>query len=282
MKSTPNTVKNTNNANMKGATTMTIQEYAQTIAQGIEGATVTDVEKANGVILTAVVIPTDNVSVKANFYVDDYYKDGADIEDVIDRIREFQRKKTPAFDLDFISDFEQVRPKLRARLFNKATRADVFKGACEYGFDDLIIVPYIEEVIPDGAVKVTSELVKTWGVTPAEVLQIAEENSKQEATINSFSDTLRLMGYIDPPCDDFMFIVTNTRMCYGAYALIAKLDELKARFKNGFTVLPSSVHEVIVVDAQDERSMSAMVNEVNAEVVDPDEQLSNRAYTIAA
>lgn len=261
---------------------MTIQEYAQTIAQSIEGATVNTMEKANGVILTAVTFPTDNASVKGNFYVDEYYKDGADIEDVIERVRSLQRKQTPAFDLDFINHFEQVRPKLRARLYNMATRADVFRSAEEYGFDDLIIVPYVEDVCEDGAVKVTNDLVKLWGVSPAEVLQIAEENSRNDAKISSMAEVLRSMGYPVPPMDeDPMLIVTNNKMRNGAYALIAKLDELKARFKNGFTVLPSSVHEVIIVDAKDERAMSAMVQEVNDTVVNLDEQLSNRAYTVA-
>lgn len=280
MKTTHNNVK-TNNT--KGVSTMTIQEYAQTIAQSITGATVNEVEKANGVILTAVTFPTDKENIKGNFYVDDFYKDGEDIEDVIERIRALQRKQTPDFDIEFIYKWESVRPHLRARLYNVATSADVKKSASEYGFNDLIIVPYIEDVCKDGAVKVTSELVKMWKVTPDEVLQIAEENSKERARLESMTDVLRAMGMDIPPMfEDPMIIATNEHKTFGAYAVIAKLDELMKRFKNGFTVLPSSVHEVIIVDRRDEREMSAMVSEVNDTTVEPDIQLSNHAYTFVA
>ena len=282
-----NTTTNTNNST-KGGMNMNIKEYANQIAMQITGAFVEEVEKANGVILTAVSFPTGSTNCRANFYINDLYNNGVDVEEAIDRAREvISKERDRQIDVDFVSDFEQVRPRLRARLYNKATRAEVYRSAAEFGFEDLIIIPFIEDINIGGgmgAIKVTDALVKTWGVSPAEVLRIAEDNARVFATLGSLTDVLRGMGYDLPilPDEPSMLIATNDRKCNGAYAVIAKLDELKKRFPNGFTVLPSSVHEVLIVDINDPAAMDAMVQEVNATEVDADEQLSNHAYTFAA
>ena len=52
-------------------------------------------------------------------------------------------------------------------------------------------------------------------------------------------------------------------------------------FPNGYVVLPSSVHEVIVRELDmDPDELSKLVQTVNAEQVDPEEQLSNHAYVV--
>lgn len=282
MKTTTNTVK-TNNV-MEG-NKMTINEYANEIAKCFEGSEVKQVEKTNGVILTGVLIPTEDVSVKATVYIDDYYKNSADVIDAVANIKALMEKeKGREINIDFINDFEQVRPKLRARLFNAATKSDVYRSAAPYGFQDLIITAYIEDAIPDGSIKVTSQLVKTWGLTADEVLDIAEENARKYATVESMDDVLRSMGYPvgDLPVDaPLMLIASNIKRVFGAYGIIARMDEIRAKFTEGFTVLPSSVHEVIIVDVNDPAAMTSMVQEVNSTVVDYTEQLSNHAYTFA-
>ncbi len=76
-----------------------------------------------------------------------------------------------------------------------------------------------------------------------------------------------------------MWVISNTRRTNGAYGVIALLDQLKDRFKS-FTVLPSSVHEVLVVTV-DSDEYDSMVQEVNDTQVDYTDQLSNHAYKIA-
>lgn len=277
MKNTPNTVKT---ANTKGENTMNKMEYAQEIANRING-TVREVEKANGVIKTAVEIPTATNNAKASFYIDCLYEDGVSVEDAIAKATDIiEREKNHVIDIDFIYDFEQVKPRLRARLYNKASHADVFRSASEYGFDDLIITAYVE--VPEGSIKVTSQLVKNWGVSAEDVLRIAEDNSRQDSEVMNMSQILAEMGCHIGIDKIGMWVATNYKRTFGAYALIAKLDEIRERFKNGFTVLPSSVHEVIIVEIRDEDAMSSMVQDVNNSQVKPEEQLSNHAYTFVA
>lgn len=269
---------------------LTIKEYAEVIANAVNG-TVKEVEKANGVIMTGIEVPTaDNV--KAVFYVDKMYRDRIDTSEAIKTLLE--KVKTDdngrRIDVDFITDFEQVKPRLKARLYNKLTKVDVYRSAAEYGFDDLIISAAVTVTMFDGSqasIKVNNQMLKSWNVTAEEVLQIAEDNARKAATITSMFEYMKSLGQIPPFMteDDVppMHILTNADMSYGAYSIIAKLDELKAMFPNGFYMIPSSVHEVLVVDVPaDPSEVDSMVQDVNMEYVNPEEVLSNHAYKIAA
>jgi hypothetical protein len=59
---------------------------------------------------------------------------------------------------------------------------------------------------------------------------------------------------------------------------------MKEIFPEGFVVLPSSVHEAIVVSASsgEAQQFTDMVNDVNDTQILPEEQLSNRAYVFVA
>ena len=63
-------------------------------------------------------------------------------------------------------------------------------------------------------------------------------------------------------------------------------EDLKKEFPNGYYVLPSSIHEVLIVDQSfveeplDLFALKEAVLEVNYQVVDPSEFLSNEVYEV--
>lgn len=264
-------------------TLMSKMEFATQIAE-LMGLETTQTEKANGVIFTGVNVPTARENVKATVYIDQMYDEGKTIEEAVESIKEIMRRESSkSVFIDIINDFEKVRPMLRARLYNQATKADIYRSAAPYGFDDLIIVPYIENIIDNGSVKVTNGLLKIWGVDADQVLDIAEENAKNDVEVRDMMDVIAGygadLGSIDPSMPQ-MIVVTNSKMTFGAFGIISKLDEFKEKF-GSFTVLPSSVHEVIVVNQVDD-CMTQMVKEVNDSQVELTDQLSDHAYTFAA
>ena len=218
--------------------------FAQEISAQIEGSEVQEVEKANGVKLTGIVFPTGKANVKATVYADDLMEKGLTVEEAAEKIRKIQEMEAGnSINIDFINDFEAVKPRLRARLYNQATRADVKRSAAEYGFDDLVIIPYItgiETGREPGAIKVTAGLMDAWNVSAEEIIRIAEENSKDDYKIRSMSDVLLEMGQPMPGIiDDPMSVITNNSMSFGAYAIIPALETLKKKYKDGFVILPS-------------------------------------------
>jgi len=265
---------------------MTKYEFAQEIAQATNSK-VKEMEKANGVKLTGIEIPTGSTNAAAVVYIDSMYEAGLTVDEATEKINAIkEREASHQINIDLVNDFEKVKPLLRARLYNQATTADVFRSAAEYGFNDLIIIAYIEDVIKTptgtGSIKVTSGLVESWNTTPDEVLRIAEENSRKDATIKTIMEVMQELGHVEIMEDIPLSIVSNSKQSFGAYSIIALMDELKKRYKNGFTVLPSSVHEVIITEIDESEKLDTMVNEVNEETVNPEEQLSNHAYRIAA
>jgi hypothetical protein len=88
--------------------------------------------------------------------------------------------------------------------------------------------------------------------------------------------------------DNLMYVVSNTSRQFGAYfitdreALIEVASEIK---EDRFFILPSSIHEMIVIpesQVEDTDALITMVKEVNATQVAPDEVLADNVYSFDA
>ena len=272
---------------------MTIKEYATAIAATINNATVHDVEKANGVIYTGIVVKTETNSAPT-VYVDAYYEEDLSVEEAREKVLEVlnANKVTTNFDTNIVTDYENVKSMLRARLYNKATKADVYRKAKD--FDGLIIIPYIEldENLFGGkaSIKVTNDLLTLWGVTEKEVIDTALKNSTKETKLVDMENlmmelmgigTAREIGKDEAPQ---MLVVSNKDNMYGAVSILLEKERLQKMYPYGYVVLPSSIHEVIVVPYIPgcESVFNDMVQEVNVSEVKADEILGNKAYVFAA
>jgi hypothetical protein len=251
---------------------MTIKEYAQVIANNLN-ATVRECEKANGVVYTGVTLVGETISPVV--YVNSYFENKVPIDTATELVRtaiKLNKKDKPAF-IEKLSDYEDfVKDRLQIRLYNESTNADVKKSASEYGFDDLILVPYInlKGEMDDGYIKVTEDLLAKWEVTNEEVINQAFDNL-----------TYEMKNFMD-----IMPIITNEDNICGAAGVIKAHNELMKTYENGYVVIPSSIHEVIVMPYPDNESdLSAytqMVKQVNASEVDADEVLSDHIYCFKA
>lgn len=184
--------------------------------------------------------------------------------------------------------------KVRARLYNGNTNLMpnvVRRDASIYGFEGLMVVPVVELGETDlgyASAKVTEDMVETWGVTADEVIDAAIDSI--DYTIKTVKQALiESMGMDDMPReildamipDAPMLVVSNPTGYYGASSIIPATKELIKRFPNGFRVLPSSVHEVLVVpmeDGGDSKNLNDIVNQVNANVLKASDFLSNDVY----
>lgn len=270
----------------------TIREFANEVAKMVENAEVKEVAKANGVIKTGLVVGEG--AVRPTVYIDDMYENGYTVQQaaaMVTRLAE-EYKPKEAFNVDKFLDFEGfVKANLRARLYNKKTEAEVKRSAASRGFKDLIIVPYVELEEFNGtrgSIKVKKEHIEKWGVSAKEVIDIALENTaKDTVTKDLFGFMLdynpelanEMLGGLNIP--DGPFIVSNKETVCGASAILGLLPELKKKYANGFFVLPSSIHEVLVLPNngnENLESLNQMVKEVNASTVSPEEVLADQAY----
>ena len=80
-----------------------------------------------------------------------------------------------------------------------------------------------------------------------------------------------------------LYVLTNKDKMYGASALLysGQLKILAEKLQSDLLILPSSVHEVLLLEddrEQDYAFYREMVREVNGSQVEPDEVLSENIY----
>lgn len=162
---------------------------------------------------------------------------------------------------------------------------------------DLLIYFYVPvsniPIVDDmeiGCMQVSDYLLKKMDLTLDEIYQVALQNLDNSYQIinlcqllqqlfPSFSQELEEMSLDE--ADFPAWIITNEKRLYGASGMLSRkaLSEIKNLIGNRFLLLPSSIHEVICVPyANDLSGALAMVTEINAGCVKPEEVLSNNVY----
>ena len=142
------------------------------------------------------------------------------------------------------------------------------------------------------SIKITNELLETWDITTQALFQIASENTPRlmPPRIVNIQDMLTENLALKAPESDLtndektdMIVITNTLGVNGAAVILYPdmLASLAKEYDTDFYVIPSSIHEVILVSAEDDSMLAEyrlMVQDVNKRFVDPEEILSDQVY----
>ena len=129
-------------------------------------------------------------------------------------------------------------------------------------------------------------------VTEEELYQAAQSNCEryQPAKIRCMEDVVYDLGrklgveVQETRCRyPFLYVLTNSKGMFGASAMTnpKELEDFSKRINNSFYILPSSVHEVILVPYSKEfciEYFANMVREINETQVEATEVLSNSVY----
>lgn len=170
---------------------------------------------------------------------------------------------------------------------------DLIKKPCPY-FGGTEQYLYLTQ--PNGTeghyfVEVSSALLNGAGVSEEEAWEAAEKNLHESVVIESMDEIFKRMtgSNMDFLLDDDetyipMYVISNKNSAYGAAAVLD--DEILKEFAvkhhaNCLMLLPSSIHEVMIVPHMGEykiEDMRFLVRSVNASDVAPHEQLSDEPY----
>lgn len=280
-------MKNELNVTTNEVDEMKYRIYAEEVA-GIIGddAEVYVAEKANGVRKVGIRLKLDE-HINPTLYINDYFDHDVPVEEAAERIKEMgaeAMENIKDFSLPNLEEYEDVKPNLKVRLYNHTTKAEVKMSAAKYGFDDLILVPVIDGIIDGGSAKITQSMLSSWQKTVEEVVSDAIENL--DYVCRPLNEVLKeMMGVFGDTDDDQpvppmpIFLVTNKSKVCGAASILAAKKEIEERCPNGYIVLPSSVHEVLVVPKEfEDDPLGSIVKEVNETQVSPEDRLSNNIY----
>ncbi len=258
--------------------------------------------KNNGKYLDGLVILENNVNIAPTIYLDyyyEYYRSENSFPAAYERILEHyrQNRTDEHIDVRFFTDFERTRPRIVLKLIHYEKNRQLLKEIPHIRFLDLAIVFYcfipIDPKLGNATILIRNSHLELWNQTAQTLYPLVMENSRrllapQLHNMNSLlEDILPSSGYptVVVPEDPLypMYVLTNKQNMFGAACLLydGLIRSYAEQFQTDFYLLPSSIHETILVPAiRNDRiqDFSEMVHEVNETQVSGEEFLSDHAY----
>ena len=239
----------------------------------------------NGVTLEAIVIKNE-YNIAPTFYTEKIIEEAKEsdksVSEVVDDILRVYEEVKVEHDLDvkeiLTKDFVLSHVKIGVQ---RTSDEDLIKSATE--FDGVESYLYVSDKLNDNeeeySIRLTTNLLSYLSLDEEELWENAKTNTFKETCVNSLSDIVGM-----PALFPDMYIITNSRKIKGASAILDRefLHNFGEQMNiSKFVILPSSIHECILVPCEDDEDLehfSAMVRDVNELSVEPTEQLSDRAY----
>ncbi|MBP3195432.1 MAG: hypothetical protein J6N21_00290 [Butyrivibrio sp.] len=262
-----------------------------------------EVTKNNGNIWHALAIKKKDENIAPSLYIDNCfseYNDGKDVDMIAKELISLYKESAPGENVDvkFFTDFSKVAEKLTFKLVNYEKNKNMLKEVPYKICEDLALVPLClieNKYIGTGSIMIKNRHLEEWEVSFDELW----ENVFERAVINTpvkISGLLEnIMGAheIDEEldyCGDLkhMHVLSNTSGNYGAAVIMypGLLHDLSEKLGSDLIILPSSLHEVIVLECAElnirKEDLFAMVGEVNRTVLQSEDILSDNIYHYSA
>ena len=231
----------------------------------------------------------------------DAYNEGRPFDEVVDKAVETINhgiNERPDFDIDSFTDYSQMKEKLAMEVVSAETNKEMLENVPHKDLEDMAVVyRFVLSSDDEGraSILVTNQILESMGVTPeqlhADALEIAPQIKPAE--IRGMSEVIaEMMGMeqaealgIMPmrPEDEQLFVATVPDKTHGAGVLAYQnfMDQAAERVGGDFFILPSSIHEVLIVPDNGRmnlKELEAMVRDVNATQVAPADKLTDNVY----
>ena len=280
----------------------------QRMEGGVQASLYTAV-KNNGKERTGVLIETPGINISPTIYLEEYYESylkGRSLGQIVDEIMKFYNsiRQEESWDCEKLRSYKGVKDRIVFKLVNTAKNRKFLSTVPHRSFLDLSIVFYVLlEASGDGtaALAVSNSHAEQWKVCTETLWADAVRNVRkllpaEFVTMNhALKEMLRenagstesggaenlLLGRAEER--DGMYILSNSLKSYGAACIAYPhiLEMIGEILQRDYYVLPSSVHEVIIVPYShsfDSRELDEMIREINVTQVAEEEVLSNHAY----
>ena len=274
---------------------------------------VRQVLKNNDTALDGLIIHDPDTNVAPTIYLNQFfeeYQNGRDLNDIIGDIADVYIANTvdKQMDVSIVTDFEKAKGNILPRLVNSEENQELLAQRPHMIMDDLAVTYHLEMGKSDNgnmSVAITNAILDMYGISQEELhdLAVANLEEKMPATFQGMSEVVKEMmlpqimsdlglskeaalDYIEqmiPDGNEQMYVLSNDSRLNGAATVLNEkaMEDIAEKVGGDFFILPSSIHELLVVpkqDGMDYSSLEAMVQEVNATQVAPEEKLSDHVY----
>lgn len=190
--------------------------------------------------------------------------------------------------IENMNSWEKVQNKVYPMIVSAKENEDLKEKYFYQEYLDFLVL-YIIRVteVGIGSVKITKQMIKSWKISEGEIHHQAVENLKTDGyQIRSFNSVVKenLLEITEEEIEESepMYVLTNQIKYFGAAGIFLCAEMFKEIVgKRNFYILPSSVHELILIKddgGYDIQILSDMVRNANEEQVTADERLSDHAY----
>lgn len=285
---------------------MTFDEFKNNIIEHISALVGDEINvysdtviKNNGTQLEGLVISNPKINIAPTIYLNQYYGrylDGCTISDIVTDIYNTYVMHLPDkdFDLDKLENFNSCKDSIIMKLVNYQENLS-FLANVPYDryLDFAIIFQYVVEIERNhtGTITINNSIFKDWNITLDELSRHARLNTPKLLP-HTLDDILEYLPeyvsneeYIQEGQFFKMYVLTNKKKMYGATTLLydGLLEQIANSLESNLLLIPSSIHEVILIPVSEDESIdidyfNELIEEVNTCELSDEEVLSSHAY----
>lgn len=285
---------------------LSYQEFKDTIRTHIleympnsqdSSVTINEVRKNNGITLDGLMVRKPEERISPTVYLESYYDDykkGMSVENCMHKIAvtiDSAKEQARIFDVEHLLNYEDMKSKIYISVVNFHNNQELLSQVpFDHKGDLAIVVRALASQNPNenASFLIKNDMLEKYGISREQLFADAYSNSPvlMPSSFTSMRDVLQEMIHENledlMPEDVQMYVLTNEQKIRGASTMFypGVMDMIHEKLGD-FTIIPSSIHEVIIVpaDTANSRVMEAMIGEVNTTCVDAQEILADKPLT---
>lgn len=265
----------------------------------------TNVNKLQNASYEALTIRPENSPIAVSLDVQSLYEEyerGKSYDEICDKAVDIVStgfENQPHFNIDDFTNYDVMKEKLAIQVVSTERNTDMLQNIPHKEIEDMSMVcRFIVDGGPGGvgSILITNQMLENFNITKDQLFDDAMKYAPdlRPSEIKGMADMLAEIMGIDvselenefgaPIGDSIPMYVASTQDRTNGAGIIAYpgfLDMAAEKLGGDFYLLPSSVHEVIILpDSKDmdPKELESMVQEVNRTQVAPEDRLSNKVY----
>lgn len=253
--------------------------------------------KNNGKERKGITVSENGIHISPTIYLEEYFQqfqEGKPIEKIVEKILQLYEevKCSHPCEESLLQNYEELKGKFACKLIHRGKNEKLLNDIPYVPWMDLAIVVFVLlEVSPYGTatVLVRKEHLEIWGLTEAQLFDEAKKNTPILLPYQ-FCPMRKLLREICPYAvdegeeeEESLYVLSNKLRSFGAASMLYDgiLEKVGQKLGENYYILPSSIHEVIVVPESKspvKQDLEEMVREINETQVEEEEVLSDRVY----
>lgn len=284
---------------------MTYYQFIEAVERGVKKEVEKSVSvqsytaaKNNGTVRRGIILHEEGTNISPIIYLEEFFgqfQEGKTIKYIITEILRVYREVCfhKAWEERDVGRYDEMKERIVYRLINREANEKLLEDMPYVPYLDLAIVFYVLLEVGEfgtAAMAVYREHLELWNITEKELFERAQANTRrllpdEFQTIGAVIEELAMqdVSITKGEEEEFMYVLSNSLRSCGAAAILypGRLEAIGMYLKSNYYVLPSSVHEVIIISeekALGKYTLAAIVKEMNETHVSREEVLSDHVY----